>query len=55
VDDNKINQLVTKKILDQMGIKSTVVDSGYKAIDIVRNKYFDCVLMDLHMPDHQKR
>lgn len=50
VDDNKINQLVTKKILDQMGIKSTVVDSGYKAIDIVRNKYFDCVLMDLHMP-----
>lgn len=50
VDDNKINQLVTKKILDQFNIKTSVVDSGSKAIEMVKNEYFDCILMDLHMP-----
>jgi len=50
VDDNKINQLVTKKILNQFNIKSKVIDSGEKAIEILKNENFDCILMDLHMP-----
>lgn len=50
VDDNKINQLVTKKILDKLGIKSKTVDSGSKAISIVKEEHFDCILMDLYMP-----
>lgn len=51
VDDNKINQLVTRKILDQLGIKSQTVDSGIKAINTVQEQNFDCILMDLHMPE----
>ncbi len=51
VDDNKINQLVTRKILDQLGIKSKTVDSGLKAINMVQEEDFDCILMDLHMPE----
>jgi len=50
VDDNKINQLVTKKVLESLGIKSKVVDSGERALEVVKNETFDCILMDLHMP-----
>ena len=50
VDDNKINQLVTRKVLENFNLKSEVVDSGRKAIELIRNGGFDCVLMDLHMP-----
>ncbi len=51
VDDNKINQLVTKKVLDGLGVKSKAIDSGKKAIEIIKNETFDCILMDLHMPE----
>lgn len=50
VDDNKINQLVTKKILDQIGAKSTVKSSGEEAVEAVLDERFDCVLMDINMP-----
>ncbi len=51
VDDNKINLLVTKKILNQYNIASEVVDSGKKAIELVKETSFDCILMDIHMPE----
>lgn len=51
VDDNKINQLVTKKILDDFDVISKVVSSGKEAISIVKEEPFDCILMDLNMPD----
>lgn len=51
VDDNKINLLVTKKILDQYDITSQVVDSGEKAITLLEDTSFDCILMDIHMPE----
>lgn len=50
VDDNKINQLVTKKVLESLEIESKVVDSGERAIEAVKKEKFDCILMDLHMP-----
>jgi len=50
VDDNKINQLVTRKVLDHLKMKSITVDSGIKAIALIKKEKFDCVLMDLHMP-----
>lgn len=51
VDDNKVNQLVTKKILDQYNLKSKVASGGAEAINMVKTYNFDCVLMDLHMPE----
>lgn len=50
VDDNKINQMVTKKVLEQLNLASETVDNGKEAIRLVKNKKFDCILMDLHMP-----
>ncbi|MGH1385996.1 hybrid sensor histidine kinase/response regulator [Kordia sp.] len=51
VDDNKINQLVTKKILDEYKVNTKVVGSGKQAISALKETSFDCILMDLHMPD----
>ncbi len=51
VDDNKINQIVTKKVLDQLGLTCNVVGSGKKAIKAIKEKQYDCILMDLHMPE----
>lgn len=50
VEDNKINQMVTRKILDKSNYKSTIVDDGYAAIEAIGKEHFDVVLMDINMP-----
>ncbi|WP_108112882.1 tetratricopeptide repeat-containing hybrid sensor histidine kinase/response regulator [Kordia periserrulae] len=51
VDDNKINQMLTQKILSTKKIDVDVVTSGAEAIEIVKNKHYDLILMDIHMPE----
>lgn len=50
VEDNKINQMITKKILNKMNLNCDVIDNGEEAIDLVRTNSYDVVLMDIHMP-----
>lgn len=50
VDDNRINQLVTQKILERNGYECTIVENGKKAVDIVKKEVFDLILMDINMP-----
>ncbi|NNC49790.1 MAG: response regulator [Flaviramulus sp.] len=50
VEDNKINQMITKKILTKMNLHCDIVDNGEAAVDMVKNNKFDIVLMDIHMP-----
>jgi len=50
VEDNKINQMITKKILNKMNLNCDVVDNGEEAVDMVKNNAYDVVLMDIHMP-----
>jgi len=50
VEDNKINQMITKKILNKMNLKCDVVDNGEDAVEKVKNSEYDVVLMDIHMP-----
>lgn len=50
VEDNKINQMVTKKILEKINFKSTIVDDGYAAIEAIGKEHFDVILMDINMP-----
>lgn len=50
VEDNKINQLVTKKILEKNKFIATVVDDGFQAIKEVENNKYDIILMDINMP-----
>jgi CheY-like chemotaxis protein len=51
VEDNKINQMVTKKMLENKGMKCKIVDNGEEAIEVMRaENNFDLVLMDVHLP-----
>jgi signal transduction histidine kinase/CheY-like chemotaxis protein len=50
VEDNKINQMITKKILTKMELKCDIVDNGEEAVDMIKNNKYDIVLMDIHMP-----
>ncbi len=50
VEDNKINQLITKKILQKQGVECSIADNGEAAIREAKNFDFDLILMDIHMP-----
>ena len=50
VDDNKINQLVTQKVLEQHGMLHGVANNGLDAIEKVKEQYYDAILMDVNMP-----
>ncbi|TCK67307.1 hypothetical protein DFQ05_1081 [Winogradskyella wandonensis] len=50
VEDNKINQMITKKILTKMGLNCEIVDNGEDAVEKVKNTEYNVVLMDIHMP-----
>ena len=50
VDDNSINQLVTKKIIEKNNYKCSIVSSGFEALEILEIEQFDLVLMDINMP-----
>ncbi len=50
VEDNKINQMITKKILEKKKMVCTVVDNGMDAIKKAQEGDFDVILMDIHMP-----
>jgi CheY-like chemotaxis protein/HPt (histidine-containing phosphotransfer) domain-containing protein len=50
-EDNEINQRVTLLLLEQMGYKADMVESGRKAIQAIKRREYDLVLMDVQMPD----
>ncbi|MNK43428.1 Aerobic respiration control sensor protein ArcB [compost metagenome] len=50
VEDNLINQLVTKKIIEKNNYSCKVVDDGFAALKALENETFDLILMDINMP-----
>jgi signal transduction histidine kinase len=50
VEDNKINQMVTKKLLDKSEHTCKIAENGIEAIKLVEKYKFDLILMDIHMP-----
>ncbi len=50
VEDNKINQMITKKILNKMNLQCDIVDNGEAAVQKVKENNYNIVLMDIHMP-----
>ena len=50
VEDNKINQMITKKILEKNKMVCDVADNGMDAIKLVKENEYDIILMDIHMP-----
>lgn len=50
IEDNKINQMITKKMLENKQMLCEIIDNGEDAIEAVKNNYYDLVLMDVHLP-----
>ncbi|MEM9000923.1 MAG: ATP-binding protein [Bacteroidota bacterium] len=50
VEDNKINQVITKKMLTKKEITCDIANNGNEAIDLAKANTYDAILMDIHMP-----
>jgi signal transduction histidine kinase/HPt (histidine-containing phosphotransfer) domain-containing protein len=50
VDDNAFNQLVATELLEGAGSIVRIAGNGQEALDQLRERRFDCVLMDVQMP-----
>jgi CheY-like chemotaxis protein len=51
VEDIALNQLLMKTLLDDFNFQCEIADNGKIAIEKLKNKPFDIVLMDLQMPE----
>lgn len=51
VEDNPINQMVATEILISAGINVDKAGNGVEAIEAIRSKRYDAVLMDVQMPE----
>ncbi len=50
VEDNEINQEIARDLLEDSGLAVETADNGAIAIDMLRLKSYDAVLMDVQMP-----
>lgn len=50
VEDNPVNQTVAKKRLEKLGHEVALAGDSREALEHVRQKRFDCILMDIQMP-----
>lgn len=50
VEDNPVNQLVVRRLLERMGHEVTLASNGQEALAQVDARRFDVILMDCHMP-----
>jgi signal transduction histidine kinase/CheY-like chemotaxis protein len=50
VEDNKINQVITKKMLSKKEMTSDIANNGHEAITLAQENVYDAILMDIHMP-----
>ncbi len=49
-EDNLVNQLVLRTLMEQFGITLTVVENGKLAVEAWESQVWDIVLMDMQMP-----
>jgi PAS domain S-box-containing protein len=50
-EDNPVNQELIKRLLEKWGHSATVAHNGNEALALFDDEKFDCVLMDLQMPE----
>ncbi len=51
VEDNEINLQVARELLEKLRIRVAVALNGRDAVEMAEKERFDCILMDLHMPE----
>lgn len=50
-EDNEINKLIAKTMLNRWGFTTTIAKDGEEAVMEVERNDFDCILMDIQMPN----
>ena len=50
-EDGRVNQIVAVKILERHGHSVTVANNGQEALEALKNRDYDAVLMDVKMPE----
>ena len=50
-EDNAVNQVVARRLLEKRGHSVAVARNGREALDATGQRIFDVVLMDLEMPE----
>jgi signal transduction histidine kinase/CheY-like chemotaxis protein len=50
-EDNHINQLLMTKILNRLGYKLDIANNGLKVLEVIQNKSYDVIFMDMQMPE----
>ncbi len=50
VEDNPINQMVVRLMLQRLGYEIDVAENGFDAVQAAQEKPYDLILMDLQMP-----
>ncbi|AHM62084.1 PAS domain-containing protein [Flammeovirgaceae bacterium 311] len=51
VEDNPLNMLVLVQFFEIWGMHPDIAENGLQAIGKIKDKHYDVVLMDLHMPE----
>ncbi len=49
-EDSSVIQNLTKKILQMQSFDISAVKNGQQVLDVLQNKHFDIILMDINMP-----
>lgn len=49
-EDNLVNQVVARRMLEHFGLDPVIVPNGAEALERMRAEHWDVVLMDCHMP-----
>lgn len=50
-EDNDLNQMLVKELLRKVGLAIDIAGNGLEAIEMVKAKEYDLVLMDVQMPE----
>ncbi|MCQ6560110.1 PAS domain S-box protein [Paenibacillus mendelii] len=50
-EDNEVNQIVLKKMIEKLGYNATVVSNGKDAVEAVKRFPYDIIFMDIQMPE----
>ncbi len=50
VEDNDINQMVAREILEHAGLVVEIAENGQQAVEQVQRSHYDLVFMDMQMP-----
>jgi CheY-like chemotaxis protein len=49
-DDDPINQRLMRMMLEQLGHSGEAVSNGEEVLELLRERSFDALLLDMHMP-----